>query len=241
MTPIVLLWIAALGACVGSFTNVVVWRLPRGESVVYPGSHCPRCGHEIRWYDNIPVMSWLVLRGRCRDCKTSVSLRYPAVEALTSLLWLSALFVGPAGAGDLPSSWLPWAGLLLIGCLVPLILIDLDHLWLPEPLCRWGLLVGLLISCSGGLTLLSHHLNTAVLGLLALEAISALGERILGQPVLGLGDAKLAALGGAWLGSAGLAMALGLAVMSGGWWEAQGASPVVSALVNPLPLGHLLH
>ena len=215
MTPIVLIWIAALGACVGSFTNVVVWRLPRGESVVYPGSHCPRCGHAIRWYDNIPVMSWLSLRGRCRDCKTSVSLRYPAVEALTSLLWLSALLVGPAGGGDLPSSWLPWAGLPLIGCLVPLTLIDLDHLWLPEPLCRWGLLVGLLISCSGGLTLLSHHLIAAILGLLALEAISALGERILGQPALGLGDAKLAALGGAWLGSSGLAMALGLAVLSG--------------------------
>lgn len=215
MSGLVVAWVACLGACIGSFTNVVVWRLPRGESVVHPGSHCPRCGHGIRWHDNIPVVSWLVLAGRCRDCGGTVSWRYPAVEALTSLLWLSALLGGPAGGGGVPASWLPWAGFPLIGLLVPLTLIDLDHLWLPEPLCRWGLVLGLLISCSGGLSLLSQHLIAAVLGLLVLEAISAIGERILGQPALGLGDAKLAALGGAWLGSAGLGVALGLAVLSG--------------------------
>ena len=215
MSGLVVAWVACLGACIGSFTNVVVWRLPRGESVVHPGSHCPRCGHGIRWHDNIPVVSWLVLAGRCRDCGGTVSWRYPAVEALTCLLWLSALLGGPAGAGGVPASWLPWAGFPLIGLLVPLTLIDLDHLWLPEPLCRWGLVLGLLISCSGGLSLLSQHLIAAVLGLLVLEAISAIGERILGQPALGLGDAKLAALGGAWLGSAGLGVALGLAVLSG--------------------------
>ena len=172
MKPIVLIWIATLGACIGSFTNVV-WRLPRGESDVHPGSHCCRCDHAIRWYDNIPLVSWLVLGDQCRDCKTSVSWKYPAVEVITSLMWLSSLLVGPAGGGNLPSSWLPWAGLPLIACLVPLTMIDLDHLWLPEPLCRWGLILGLLISCSGGLTLLSHHLIAAVLGLLALEGISA--------------------------------------------------------------------
>ncbi len=215
MTGPVILWIACLGACIGSFTNVVVWRLPRGESVVHPGSHCPRCGHAIRWHDNIPILGWLALGGRCRDCASAVSWRYPTVEALTSLLWLSALLVRPAGGGGLPAAWLPWAGLPLIGLLLPLTLIDLDHLWLPESLCRWGLLLGLVVSGSGGLTLFSHHLIAAVLGLLALEGISALGEKVIGQPALGLGDAKLAALGGAWLGSAGLTMALGLAVLSG--------------------------
>ena len=124
-------------------------------------------------------------------------------------------FSGASRWGNLPSSWLPWAGLPLIACLVPFTMIDLDHLWLPEPLCRWGLILGLLISCSGGLTLLSHHLIAAVLGLLALEGISALGERMLGQPALGLGDAKPRALGGAWLGSAGLSVAFSLAVLSG--------------------------
>ena len=90
MSGLVVAWVVCLGACIGSFTNVVIWRLPRGESVVHPGSHCPRCGHGIRWHDNIPILSWLVLGGRCRDCGGTVSWRYPAVEALTSLLWLSA-------------------------------------------------------------------------------------------------------------------------------------------------------
>ncbi|MEC8442058.1 MAG: prepilin peptidase, partial [Cyanobacteriota bacterium] len=69
------LWLGLTGACVGSFTNVVAWRLPRDESVVYPGSHCPRCGHAIRWHDNLPVLGWLFLAGRCRDCRTPISWR----------------------------------------------------------------------------------------------------------------------------------------------------------------------
>ena len=95
------LWLGLTGACVGSFTNVVAWRLPRDESVVHPGSHCPRCGHAIRWHDNLPVLGWLFLAGRCRDCRTPISWRYPAVEALSALLWLSSLLVGPAAGGGL--------------------------------------------------------------------------------------------------------------------------------------------
>ena len=82
MEGLILVWTGLLGACVGSFTNVVAWRLPRQESVVFPGSHCPKCGHSIRWHDNLPVLGWLLLRGRCRDCDAAISRRYPAVEAL---------------------------------------------------------------------------------------------------------------------------------------------------------------
>lgn len=84
---VVVIWMAAIGACIGSFLNVVVYRLPHGKSVVYPPSQCPRCGHAIRGYDNVPVISWLVLRGRCRDCQAPISPRYPAVEATTALLF----------------------------------------------------------------------------------------------------------------------------------------------------------
>ena len=174
MEGLILAWTGLLGACVGSFTNVVAWRLPRQESVVFPGSHCPKCGHSIRWHDNFPVLGWLLLRGRCRDCDAAISWRYPAVEALSAGLWISALLVWPGAGGGLPDLWLPWAGFPLIALLLSLVLIDLDHLWLPEPLCRWGV----------------------VLALLLLEGLSALAERLLGQPALGLGDAKLAALGG---------------------------------------------
>ena len=85
------LWLTLLGACVGSFTNVVVWRLPRGESVVFPGSHCPRCGHAMRWHDNLPVLGWLLLMGRCRDCQSADQLALsggggPAAQALAECL-----------------------------------------------------------------------------------------------------------------------------------------------------------
>ena len=213
MESLILIWLALLGACVGSFTNVVAWRWPRRESVVTPGSHCPRCGHGIRWHDNLPVLGWLLLRGQCRDCGSPISWRYPAVEAFSALLWLSALLV--QAGGDLPAVLLPWAGLPLVALLLPLVLIDLDHLWLPEPLCRWGLVLGLALSSTGGAGLLADHLIAACAALLLLEGLSALAERCLGQPALGLGDAKLAALGGAWLGAAGIAAALAIAVMTG--------------------------
>ena len=215
MEGVILVWVGLLGACVGSFTNVVVWRLPRQESVVFPGSHCPKCGHAIRWHDNLPMLGWLLLRGRCRDCGAGISWRYPAVEALSAGLWMSAVLVWPGAGGGLPELWLPWAGLPLIALLLPLVLIDLDHLWLPESLCRWGLVLGVLVSSVAGVSVLAAHLIAAVLALLLLEGLSALAELLLGQPALGLGDAKLAALGGAWLGPEGIAAAMAIAITAG--------------------------
>ena len=215
MEGVILIWVGLLGACVGSFTNVVVWRLPRQESVVFPSSHCPKCGHAIRWHDNLPMLGWLLLRGRCRDCGAGISWRYPAVEALSAGLWMSAVLVWPGAGGGLPELWLPWAGLPLIALLLPLVLIDLDHLWLPESLCRWGLVLGVLVSSVAGVSVLAAHLIAAVLALLLLEGLSALAERLLGQPALGLGDAKLAALGGAWLGPGGIAAAMAIAITAG--------------------------
>ena len=207
--------LALFGACVGSFTNVVAWRLPRQESVVVPSSHCPSCGHAVRWHDNLPVVGWLLLLGLCRDCRSPISVRYPVVEALSAGVWLSAAYMQPSGGGDLPVAVLPWAGLPLIALLLPLVLIDFDHMWLPEPLFRWGVLVGLAISATAGVPVFVQHLIAAVLALLALEALSALAERLVGKPALGLGDAKLAAMGGAWLGLWGIGLAMGLAVLAG--------------------------
>ena len=107
--------LALFGACVGSFTNVVAWRLPRQESVVVPGSHCPRCGHAVRWHDNLPIFGWLLLLGRCRDCRSPISVRYPVVEALSAGLWLSAAYVQPSGGGGLP----PWEGPGLVSRALP--------------------------------------------------------------------------------------------------------------------------
>lgn len=117
-----------IGACVGSFLNVVIWRLPRGQSIVFPGSHCPSCGRGIHWYDNIPLLSWLALKARCRYCKTSISPRYPLIELTTAIL-VGGLFVcyfildlreQPTGPGPFAHAWPMYAAhaALLCGLLV---------------------------------------------------------------------------------------------------------------------------
>jgi leader peptidase (prepilin peptidase)/N-methyltransferase len=96
-------WLLAFGGAVGSFLNVVVYRLPIGKSLLYPGSHCPACSHPIRWYDNVPVLAWFLLRGRCRDCGSGISLRYPVVEAITAGVFLLVGWIeGLGGGANLP-------------------------------------------------------------------------------------------------------------------------------------------
>ena len=216
---------ALLGAAVGSFLNVVTWRLPRQESILWPSSHCPRCGTTLAWWDNVPVLSWVLLRGRCRYCKAPISSRYPLVESACALLWVITLLAQPAAMGPAPDALLLLlAGWILVSWLIPLVLIDLDSLWLPEPLCRWGLVTGLVVTAilgfqqgpTIGRSLLFSHLLAAAMGLLGFELCSALAARAFGKPALGLGDAKLAALMGAWLGPLGLGLAVALAVISGG-------------------------
>jgi len=87
------LWLIAVGACIGSFLNVFVYRLPLRKSLVHPPSHCPACGHPIRWYDNVPVIGWLKLRGKCRDCQSPISVRYPCVEGFCGLLFFGVFFL----------------------------------------------------------------------------------------------------------------------------------------------------
>jgi len=215
---------AVLGACIGSFLNVVAWRLPRQESLVLPPSHCPRCGAQLKWFENVPVLGWLLLRGHCRHCGAAISPRYPLVELLTAGLWVAVTRATPTAMGpDGAPLALIGAGLILVSWLVPLVLIDLDHLWLPEPLCRIGLVLGLAVTAGLGWMqgaelgreLVIHHLLAAGLGLLGFEAVSSIAQKLMGRPALGLGDAKLAALLGAWLGLSGLGIAVVLAVFAG--------------------------
>jgi len=104
LDTVIQIWWFVIGAVVGSFLNVVIHRLPRGESLVWPGSHCPHCGHPIRWFDNLPILSWLILRGRCRDCGSPISLRYPLVEAISSVIVGSTAQVVSMG------HWGQWLG-----------------------------------------------------------------------------------------------------------------------------------
>ncbi len=131
---------ALFGAILGSFLNVVAYRLPRGESLSTPGSHCPSCETPIKPYDNVPVLGWLWLRGRCRSCGDPISPRYPLVEAGTAVLCAGASVAKPALAGRRPP-----LGFVLVLVLVPLALIDLDHSLIPNKITAPAAVLALVI------------------------------------------------------------------------------------------------
>ena len=182
-----------LGLVIGSFANVVIARLPAGQSVVSPPSRCPKCLTGIRWYDNIPLLSYALLRARCRNCGEPISLRYPAVELLTGLLFTGIVlrYGLTAEAG---------INLLLAGSLVIISFIDLDHRIIPNVISLPGMVVGL------GLSFLPGYPAPvdSVIGLLAgggfLWAVAEGYLRLTGREGMGFGDVKLLGMIGAFLG-----------------------------------------
>jgi leader peptidase (prepilin peptidase)/N-methyltransferase len=190
------------GAVFGSFLNVVAHRLPRRESIVKPRSRCPSCGAHIRPYDNVPVLSWLLLRGRCRDCGVRISPRYPLVEAATALLCAGAVLSHDTAAGIALS-------VALVLVLVPAALIDLEHRIIPNRLTAAGALLALALGTAldpaGEPTRLIA--GAAAGGFLLLAALAYPGG-------MGMGDVKLAGVMGLFLGSA-VAPALLIALLSG--------------------------
>jgi leader peptidase (prepilin peptidase)/N-methyltransferase len=180
----------ALGATFGSFFNVVIWRMPRGESLVRPASHCPGCGSGVRPYDNVPVLSWLLLRGRCRDCRTAISVRYPLVELLTAGA-LVALVLAKGADRDV------WLGLAFLLLLVPVVFIDLDHRIIPNRLMLVGAVAAPAILLATRPESLVEHLVAAGCagGAFLVVALAAPGG-------MGMGDVKLAGVMGLFLGRA---------------------------------------
>ncbi len=192
-------WVVFLGAVVGSFLNVVIARLPAGESIVTPRSRCPGCKAPIAWYDNVPVLSFLLLRGRCRHCGTGISLRYPAVE----LLGAAAAFLAWRRHGLSPEAA---AELAFVATLVALAFIDLSTWLLPHAL-TWPLLAaGLAASAlrlSAAPSLRSSAAGAAA-GFAAFALVAWIGGRLAKREALGFGDVWLLAALGAWLGAGAL-------------------------------------
>ncbi len=184
--------LAALGLVIGSFLNVVIARVPEGLSIVSPGSRCPRCGHVLRWYENIPVLSWLALRARCSGCEQPISWRYPAVELLTGVLFVLA-------GALLGWGWELAAALLMIGLLIPLTFIDLDHWLLPNELTFPGIAVGILIAIPMGWLRVRDAAIGAAAGYLVFWALEWIGQKAFKKEALGGGDKNLLALIGAFL------------------------------------------
>jgi leader peptidase (prepilin peptidase) / N-methyltransferase len=181
---------AVLGAAVGSFLNVVAYRLPRGLSLVRPGSRCPSCDTPIRPYDNVPVLSWIALRGRCRSCGAGISARYPVVEAVTLALCAAAVLVLGADADG-------WLGIALVLLLVPVTLIDLEFRIIPNKLLLAGAVAALVLLAVFEPGEIPGHLIAAVAagGFFLIAALA--------YPAgMGMGDVKFAAVLGLFLGRA---------------------------------------
>ena len=215
------------GCCLGSFLNVCVWRIPRGESIVFVPSHCPRCNHPIRWFDNVPIFGYLALRGRCRDCHTHIPARYILFEAGVGLLYtlwtVNAYFAGADGAAAIQ-------GVIALSVAIPCIFIDLKFRRLPDQLTVFGMTAGVLYQWSfpDGLHAASPAqgllwgLTGLLTGVIGLGLFAAITERLFRRPTMGGGDIKYAGFVGGCFGWPGL-----LAVLCLGSLTAVATAPLL--------------
>jgi leader peptidase (prepilin peptidase)/N-methyltransferase len=201
--PVALLPAAAFGLLIGSFLNVVAYRLPRGESLAHPGSHCPSCDAPVSPRDNIPLLSWMLLRGRCRGCAEPIARRYPAVEALTAALFAAVAVVHAHDTAMLV------LGLVLVAFLVPIALIDLDHRIIPNrltgPAAALAIVLGTVLDPGG-------EVERLIAGAAAGGALLVLS--LLHPNGMGMGDVKLVGVLGLYLGR-GVAPAVLVALVVG--------------------------
>jgi len=223
---VVVAFVAVFGAMLGSFLNVCVWRLPRGESVILPASHCPGCGKPIAWYDNVPVLSYLALGGRCRHCGMRISLQYPLIELVVGLVWAGAVLWFGLSVDALGAA-------LLTTLALGIALTDARHYTIPDEFSLGGLGAGLLLSLApGGLSFVDALLGAAS-GFALLWVVKTAGDWALARGLikgeeldqvleegekptsLGLGDLKMMAMVGAFLGWRGVLLTAFLGSLSG--------------------------
>ena len=189
-------WAFVFGACVGSFLNVVVARWPRGISVVKPGSHCPKCGHVLPWWQNLPIISYLALRARCASCKVFISPRYVVLEFVCGVLWAALIF-------RFGVEWETFLWFWIASCCVAIVSLDLNHWWIPDVLVIQVAVAGLLFPLATG----SGDWVMPLMGLVpafALWGFVTLYGGLRGIEVMGFGDIKLFAAFGLCLGWQGL-------------------------------------
>ena len=197
-----------VGLMIGSFLNVCTLRWPEDESVVFPGSHCPKCGEPIRWYDNVPVLGYVLLRGRCRACREPISLQYPLVELATGLVWTGMFSY--AGL-----SFEALRGTLFLTVLFGIALTDARFYIIPDQFSLGGLVLGLgLAFLPGGIDALDALIG-AIVGFGLLGSVAVVGKWMLKKDAMGLGDIKMMAMVGAFLGWAGVLLTVFLGALLG--------------------------
>jgi leader peptidase (prepilin peptidase)/N-methyltransferase len=203
-------WIyaAGLGAAIGSFLNVCVYRWPAEQSVLRPRSRCPGCEQPIRWYDNVPIVSYLALRGKCRNCATSISAQYPAVELVVALIWLAAVLRFGLSIEALRSA-------LFLTLLLGIALTDAREMVIPDQFSLGGAALGLLLAALPGGFAFTDALLGGLLGYGLLWGVKLVAEKALKKPALGVGDIHMMAMVGAFLGPIGALITIFLGSLFG--------------------------
>ena len=247
---------AGLGLLVGSFLNVVILRLPRRmewewkrdarevleqtelyepppPGIVVERSHCPQCGHQLSWYENIPVLSWLALRGKCRKCKAPISAQYPLVEVITALLFVACVW-------NFGFGWQGFGAIVFTGFLIALSGIDLRTQLLPDQLTLPLMWLGLIAASDSLYMPAKPALLGAMVGYVSLWSVWWLFKQLTGKEGMGHGDFKLLAALGAWCGLAGILPIILLSALSGAiigsiWLAAKGRDRA-----TPIPFGPYL-
>jgi leader peptidase (prepilin peptidase)/N-methyltransferase len=196
-----LVYVGVFGAVLGSFLNVLIVRLPLDESVVSPRSRCPGCRQPIVWYDNIPILSWLVLLGRCRNCKERISVQYPLIELVTALIWVAALWHYGLNFTALAAAIF---GTILLGIAIT----DARHYLIPNEYTWGGLPVGVVLSLRAGIGGLAESLIGAAIGFALLYLVAVVGEKAFKKEAMGGGDIKMMAMVGAFVGWKGVLLTI---------------------------------
>ena len=213
-------FIFLIGSSIGSFLNVLIYRLPKNQSIVLPRSKCTSCNQIINWYDNIPILSWIILEGKCRYCEERISPSYLVVEILTGLSFVILSKSNSTIYDQLPNYQHIPISLILISIFIPLLILDLKYLWLPSSIIFFGISIGLIINFLYSYLFNNsqylNHIFAGISGLVFFLLISIIGEKLLKKKVLGYGDAKLACLIGIWIGLEGLILSVYLSFLFSG-------------------------
>ncbi len=199
--PLLAVAAAVVGLCVGSFLNVCILRLPKEQSLVSPPSTCPQCGQRIAWYDNIPLVSWIVLRGKCRRCGNPISAQYPLIEALVGVLWLAAYLSYGISVHAL-------AGALFCTILLGIGITDARHYLIPDEFTWGGLGLGLALSLVGGWQGFLQAVIGAAVGFGLLYAVGMAGRWLFKEEAMGGGDIKMMAMVGSFVGWKGVLLTI---------------------------------
>ena len=212
-------WEFLIGISIGSFINVVTFRLPNEMSILKPRSFCPKCKNKIKWYLNIPILSWIILKAKCNYCSSEISIRYPIVELMTGILFVIFSSADPYFYDfNLINPFEKIFGWILLSILISISLIDFEHFWIPQSLINFGFLVGFINLLLTEFYKIDSFTNSiflkgisgALVAYLIFEFLRIFSTFVFKKDALGKGDSKLVGMLGLWLGPIGILLGIGI-------------------------------